>query len=96
MTASDSFSKRKFLLLLVVFIAFSAFTADIFDLREELNILPCPYIYIDNDVAAGVVSGVAVEPERLCTLRPVQRKKSPDVSSPYHALCGFRAPPSQS
>jgi hypothetical protein len=94
MTASDSLGKRRFLLLLVAFIVLSAFTADVFDLREELNILPCLYTDIDNNVAAGMINSVAVEPEPVCTLRPVQRQKSLAVSSLYHVPCGFRAPPS--
>ncbi len=95
MTTFDLFCKRKFLLF-VFFVVFSAFTADIFDLREELNILPSPYTDMDNNVTAGMIDSAAVESEPICTWCSVQRKKSLEVSSMYPFPYGFRAPPSLS
>jgi hypothetical protein len=94
MIASDSLRKGRRVSLLVAFIVLSAFTADIFDLRDEPNIIPSLSADLENGVAAVMVNGTAVEPEPVRTLCPVQRKKPLAVSSLCHVPCGFRAPPS--
>jgi hypothetical protein len=96
MIVSDQFRKRKILFLAVLFLAFSAFTADILDLREELLILSCPYKSLDNNVTTGVVSDLTFAPEPILQLLSVQRKASVQISFMHLMPCGFRAPPSRS
>jgi hypothetical protein len=96
MTASASLYKRKTLLLVILFIAFSAFTADVLDLREELCILACPYTSLDNNVSTGLTSNHTFEPEHIITLPSVQRKAAVKISF-FHLLpYGYRAPPAWS
>ena len=96
MNASASLHKRKTLLLVILFIAFSAFTADIVDLREELCILSCPYSSLDNNVSTGVTSNHPFKLEQIVTAPSVQRKASVKISF-FHLLpYSFRAPPSLS
>jgi len=96
MTASASLHKRKTLLLVILFIAFSAFTADILDLREELHILSCPYSSLDNNVSTGLTSNHPFEPEQILTLCSVQRKTTVNISFLHLLPYGYRAPPSWS
>jgi hypothetical protein len=96
MIASDLFRKRKILFFAALFLAFSAFTADILDLREELLILSSPYSSLDNNVTTGVVSDFTFTPEPLLQLLSVQRKSSVEISFMHLLPCGFRAPPSRS
>ncbi|TRZ76212.1 MAG: hypothetical protein D4R93_03660 [Deltaproteobacteria bacterium] len=96
MTASASLHKRKTLLLVILFIAFSAFTADILDLREELYLLSCPYSSLDNNVATGLTSNHTFELQQILIVPSVQRKASVKISF-FHLLpYSFRAPPSWS
>jgi len=74
MTASASLHKRKTLFLVILFIAFSAFTADILDLREELHILSCPYSSLDNNVTTGIISTVDFVLEPVVLFCSVHRK----------------------
>jgi hypothetical protein len=93
MTAS-SLHKRKTLLLVILFIAFSAFTADIMDLREELCILSCPYSSLDNNVSTGLTNNHSFEQEQILTAPPVQRKAAVTISFLHLLPYSFRAPPS--
>jgi hypothetical protein len=94
MTASASLHKRKTLHLVILFIAFSAFTADILDLREELYILSCPYSILDNNVSTGLTSNHPFELEYIITLSSVQREAAVNISFMYLLSYGYRAPPS--
>jgi len=96
MTASASLHKRKTLLLVILFIAFSAFTADIVDLREELCILSCPYSSLDNNVSTGITSTVNFALEPVVLFYSVHRKLSVEISFLHLLPYGFRAPPSWS
>jgi hypothetical protein len=96
MNASASLHKRKTLLLVILFIAFSTFTADILDLREELHILSCPYSSIDNNVSTGLTSNNPFELEQLLTLCSVQRNTTVKISFLHLLPYGYRAPPSWS
>jgi hypothetical protein len=96
MNASDLLHKRKTLLFAILFIAFSAFTADILDLREELHILSCPYSSLDNNVSTGLTSNHPFVPEQILRLRSVQRKASIKISFLHLLPYGYRAPPSWS
>lgn len=96
MTASASLHKRKTLLLVILFIAFSAFTADILDLREELRILSCPYSSLDNNISTGLTSNQTFELEQIITLPSIQGKAAVNISFLHLLPCGYRAPPSWS
>jgi hypothetical protein len=96
MTASASLHKRKTLLFVILFIAFSAFTADILDLREELYLLSCPYGSLDDNVSTGLTSNQTFEPEQIITLPSIQKKAWVNISFLHLLPCGYRAPPSWS
>jgi hypothetical protein len=96
MTASASLHKRKTLLLVILFIAFSAFTADILDLREDLHIISCPYSSLDNNVTTGITSNADFVLEPVVLFCSVHRKLSVEISFLHLLPYGFRAPPSRS
>jgi hypothetical protein len=95
MTAS-SLHKRKTPLLVILFIVFSAFTADILDLREELCILSCSYSSLDNNVSTGLASNHPFGQEQILAAPPVQRKAAVEISFLHLLPYSFRAPPSWS
>jgi hypothetical protein len=96
MTISASLHKRKTLFLVILFIAFSAFTADILDLRDELRFLPCPYSFLDNSITTGITSHSTFETEPLLILFSAHQKSSFKISFLHLLPYGFRAPPSWS
>ena len=96
MTASASLHKRKTLFLVILFIAFSTFTADVLDLREELHILSCPYSSLDNNVTTGITSTIDFKPEPVVLFCSAYQKTSVKISFLHFLPYGFRAPPSWS
>ena len=88
-----SLHKRKIFCFVIFFIAFSSFTADIFDLREELQILSCPYNSLDNNITTGMTDHFAFDPAPILTLSPVHCKSSVVIAFSHLPSCGFRAPP---
>jgi hypothetical protein len=95
MTASASLHKRKTLFFVILFIAFSAFTADVLDLREDLHILSCPYSSLDSNITTGIISNVGFVLEPVVLFCSVYRKSA--IISFLHLLpYGLRAPPSWS
>jgi hypothetical protein len=96
MTASDWRRKRKILSLVILFCTLFAFTADVFDLREELELLSFPDSSMDHSVTAGVIDSVAIEPEPIRMVCSLQPEASVEVSSIDRLSNGFRAPPSLS
>jgi hypothetical protein len=92
-----SFLQRKTTLFGIVFlIVFSAFTADILDLREELRILSSPNSSLDNNIEAGVASSFSIEPEPLPPGFGIAKKASVEISFLCLLPYSFRAPPSRS
>ena len=79
--------------MLLLFLTFAAFTADIIDLREDMHLRPCPYSSLDNNITTGVQGGFSFEPEpfqKICSLY----QKSPIAISFRHLYpYGYRAPP---
>jgi hypothetical protein len=96
MAASNLFQKRKSLFLGILFLAFFTFAVDILDLREELNILPCPNSVLDSNVTAGLVSTAAFNPEPILITVSNKKKASVKISFIHLLPCGFRAPPANS
>ena len=94
MTALASLHKKKTLLFVILFIAFSIFTADILDLREELQILSCSYNRLGNNVTTGITSTADFAPEPLVLFCSIHRKASVEISFLHLLPYGFRAPPS--
>jgi hypothetical protein len=92
MTASTSLHKRKTLFLVILFIAFSAFTADILDLREELRILSYPYSSLDNNVSTGLIGNHPFEFEQILAVPFVQRKAAFKITFFHLFPYGYRAP----
>ena len=88
-----SLHKRKLFYFSILFITFSIFTADIFDLREELQILSCSYNSLDNNITTGLTNRFVLDLSPILTFFPVHRKQSIAVSSSHLPSCGFRAPP---
>jgi hypothetical protein len=93
MTHFASLRKRKLFCLAILFITFSIFTADIFDLREELQILSYPYNSIDNNITTGMTDHFVFDPAPLLTPSPVHWTPSVISSSSHLPSCSFRAPP---
>lgn len=93
MTASSLLHKRKALSCIVFLIAFSAFTADILDLREELQLLSCPYSYLDNNITTGITSHSTFETEPILIFCSAHQKSSIKISFLHLLPYGFRAPP---
>jgi hypothetical protein len=96
MTPSTSLYKRKTLLLVILLLVFSAFTADILDLREELLILSCPYSSLDNNVSTGLTSDHRFELEQTLTVSSVQRMATVVISFSHLLPYGYRGPPTRS
>jgi hypothetical protein len=96
MTAFTSLHKRKTLLLVILFIVFSAFTADILDLREELCILSCPNSSLDNNISTGLTSSDFFDIQQALIAPSVQRNTAVIISILYLLPYSFRAPPYQS
>jgi hypothetical protein len=93
MTSSASLYKRKTLFLVILLIVFSAFTADVLDLREDLQILPSPYGSLDNNVTTGITDNVDFNPAPVILLCSVDWKSSVKISFLHLLPHGFRAPP---
>jgi hypothetical protein len=93
MTASSSLHKRKALFFVILFIAFSAFTTDILDLRDELHFLSCPYSFLDNNVTAGITSHSTFETEPILIFCSAHQKSSIKILFLHLLPYGLRAPP---
>jgi hypothetical protein len=94
MKAFSLLHKRKTFFCVALLIAFSAFTADILDLREELGILSCPYSCLDNNVTAVIANDTTFKTEPVLFSCSVHRKSSVKISFLHLFPHGFRAPPS--
>jgi len=88
-----SLHKRKFSFFVTLLIAFSAFTADILDLREELQILPRPDNCLDDNITSGLTSEVAVKADSIPFFCFVQLTSSFETLLLYLLTQGPRAPP---
>ena len=93
MLAPSLLHKKKVLFFVVLFIAFSAFTLDILDLREELHLISCAYTSLDNNVTTGIASDFTVMTEPVLILRSIHQKSSVKISFLHLLPYGFRAPP---
>jgi hypothetical protein len=96
MNAFASLHKRKTLFLVILFIAFTAFTTDILDLRDELHILSCPSGSLDNNVTTGITNTVDFALQSVILFCPVQEKSSVKLSFLHLLSYTLRAPPSWS
>lgn len=96
MTVTDWRRKRRILSLVVLFCTLAAFAVNVFDVREDLELLSCPDNGMDHNVMACVMNSVAVEPVLLRTLCSVQPDASVEVASVDRSSNDFRAPPSLS
>jgi hypothetical protein len=93
MTSWGTFQQRKSLFLTILFVAFFTFTADILDLREELNILSCPDSSLDNNITTGIISTASFDPEPIYIVFSHKKKESVKISFIHLLPYGFRAPP---
>jgi hypothetical protein len=96
MVLSSSLHKRKALFIAILFIAFSAFTADILDLREELHFLSCPDSFLDNNVTTGIMSNFSFVLKPVVLFCSAYQKSSVKISFLHLLPFEFRAPPSWS
>jgi hypothetical protein len=94
MKAFSLLHKRKTFYCVALLIAFSAFTADILDLREELGILACPYSCLDNNITAVIASDTTFKTEPVFFTSSVHRKSAVIISFLHLLPHGLRAPPS--
>ncbi len=88
----SSRQKRK-LIFFIFLVGFAAFTADILDLRDEIQMLPCPFGSLDNNVATGLINDFRIDPGPIVVACPIQRKASFKVSLSTLFSYSFRAPP---
>jgi hypothetical protein len=88
-----SLHTKKIFCSLILLIAFTAFTADIFDLREELQIISSPYNSLDNNITTGMTDQFVFDPARILTLSPIHWASSVAIAFAHLPSCGFRAPP---
>jgi hypothetical protein len=88
--------QRRTLYGVLFLIVFSAFLADVVDLREELGILPCACSALDSSVADGAAVGPSIEPEPFSPRFSLAKETSVDVSFRHLLPNTFRAPPSRS
>jgi hypothetical protein len=95
-SASAISYKRKSLFFIILFIAASAFTADILDLREDVHILSVPYSSLDSNITTAVISAITIALETIITSCPLQQKTSVEISFIHLLPYGFRAPPTWS
>jgi hypothetical protein len=95
MNAFGSLHKRKTLFLVFLIVVFSAFTADVLDLREELRFISCASS-LDNNVTTGITSSADFTPESVAPLCSVDQKSSVTVSFLYRLPYALRAPPARS
>jgi hypothetical protein len=93
MTHFGSLRKRNLFCFIILFITFSIFTADIIDLREELQILSSPCNSLDNNITTGMADHFVFDPAPLLTPSPTRGASSVVSSSSHLPSCGFRAPP---
>ena len=96
MRASSALHKRATPFFVILLIVFSAFTADILDLREELGLFPCPYSSLDNNITTGITSNVDFVLEPVVLFCSAYQKSSVKISFLHLLPYGFRAPPSWS
>ncbi|MCE5264797.1 MAG: hypothetical protein LLG97_14865 [Deltaproteobacteria bacterium] len=92
----ESLHRRKTLFLVFLIVIFSAFTADVLDLREELRFISCPSGSLDNNVTTGITSTGDFAPESVVPLFSVDQKSSVTVSFLYRLPYALRAPPARS
>jgi hypothetical protein len=88
-----SLRTQKIFCFLILVIAFSAFTADIFDLRDELQILSYSYNSLDDNITTGMTDQLVFDPAPFLTLSPIHRRSSVIIAFAHLPSCGFRAPP---
>lgn len=88
--------KRKTLFCVVLLIVFSAFAADVVDLREDLRFLDCPYSHLDNNITAGIASQSSLETARDLVSYTAHKNSSTKVSFLHLLPYGLRAPPLRS
>lgn len=88
-----SLHKRKLSFLVIFLIAFLAFTADILDLREELQVLPSPNNCLDDNITAGLTDPFAIKTEPIPVLYFFQLTSPFEVSSFHLQTKTPRAPP---
>ncbi|MCE5281299.1 MAG: hypothetical protein LLG93_04270 [Deltaproteobacteria bacterium] len=88
----SSRQKRK-LIFFIFLVGIAAFTADVLDLRDELQMLPCPFGSLDNNVATGLISDFQIDPGPVVVISLIQRKASFKVSLSTLFSYSFRAPP---
>ena len=85
--------KRKTLFCVVLLSVFSAFAADVVDLREDLRFLDCPYSYLDNNITTGIASQSTLETARNLVFYATHKNSSIKVSFLHLLPYGLRAPP---
>jgi|WetSurMetagenome_2_1015567.scaffolds.fasta_scaffold561321_2 hypothetical protein len=93
MNTSASLHKRTTLHFIVLCIVFSAFTADVLDLRDEIYLLSCPYTNPDDNVSTGLTGDDPFKLEQLLEVPFLLWKVPANISFLHRFSCGYRAPP---
>ncbi len=96
MSSSVSPQKRKTLFCIILFVAFCAFMTDVVDLREELQILSCPFGCPDNDFTNGTNNTAAVNYDSISVMFSGIESTAVKISFHHLSPCALRAPPTHS
>jgi hypothetical protein len=90
------FHRRKACLLLVLFVSFVVFTANILDLRDELQLLPCSNGILTSNITTGIRSGFSFDQALSQTFCGLAQESPVLISSIRTFPTENRAPPTQS
>jgi hypothetical protein len=93
MGTSLSPQKKKILFCVILFVALCVFTTDMLDLREELQILSCPFGCPDNDFTPGIYGAASVKYSQIPDLFSGFKVESLKISFIHLLPYNFRAPP---
>jgi hypothetical protein len=96
MTHIASLHKRNLFCFAILCIVLSIFTADIFDLREELQFLSSAANGLDDNITTGLTDHFRTDAAPAMMRSPVHQQSLVVISFSHLPSCGFRAPPVQS
>ncbi len=93
MTTTASSHTGRALFLAALLVVFSAFTADVLDLREELRFFSCPDGFLDSNVTTAILGTTSLDTAPVIARRTVDWESSVEISFLHLLPYSFRAPP---
>jgi hypothetical protein len=106
-TDRDLFKKRNRFFLYFLFLTIFTFTADVLDLRDEVEVLSsftftgsiftCQYKYLDSNITAGLIQNFYVKKPNPILIKVFHTQGTSTTISCINSLSySFRAPPAKS